>query len=208
MRPGVPVAHLESEQEYFHRLDRQLIDEMRERAALEEEHRRMAETSRIEDPRLLEALEKLGYTHTTIVLLELVPLIELAWSDGSVSPIERDWVLRFARAKGIVEDTPAWRQLAAWLDHCPSVAFFEGTWRAIETHAALLPAEHRAAAREAMIQACTEFAAATCQRFGWHSRICAVKRTLLEEIAKRLEEPGSPGKVAPEVAYHGGRASQ
>jgi len=150
----------------------------------------MAETSQIEDPRIIEALENLGYTHTTIILLELVPLVELAWSDGSISPAERDWILRFASAHSIAEDTPAWRTLTSWLDHCPSPAFFEGTWHAIEAHAAFLPAEERAAAREAMIQACTEFATATCQRFGWGSRICAAKRKLLEETHKRLERSG------------------
>jgi len=188
MRSGVPVAHLASEEEYFHRMDSELIQEMRERAAREEEHQRMAETSRIEDPRIIEALEKLGYTHTTIVLLELVPLVELAWSDGSVSPAERNWILSFAREHAIAEDTPAWRQLTSWLDHCPSAAFFEGTWRAIEAHAAFLPAPERAAARKAMIQVCTDFAIATCQRFGWGSRICAAKQHLLKGIASRLEE--------------------
>jgi len=205
MRSGVPVAHLESEQEYFHRLDSQLIQEMRERAAREETHRRMAELSRIEDPRIIEALENLGYTHTTIILLELVPLIELAWSDGSISPAELNWILHFASAHGIMEGTPAWRQLESWLDHCPSAAFFEGTWHAIEAHATFLSAEERTAAREALIQACTEFATATCQRFGWHSRICAAKRKVLEETHKRLEkqsglEPETAGTASKHAA--------
>jgi len=190
MRTGVPVAHLESEQEYFHRRDSQLIEDMRERDAREEGHRRMAEASRIEDPRIIEALENLGYTHTTIILLELVPLIELAWSDGSVSPAERNWISHFASAHGIMEGTPAWQQLEHWLDHCPSPAFFEGTWHAIEAHAAFLSEAARTAAREGLIQACTDFATATCQRFGWHSRICAAKRKVLEEAHKRLEKQG------------------
>jgi hypothetical protein len=198
MRTEGPSFHLDTEKEYFHRLDCELIEEMRERAARDEEHRRMAELYRIEDPQLLEALEKLGYTHTTIVLLELVPLIELAWSDGSVSPTERDWILRFARARSIAEDMPAWRQLTSWLDHCPSPAFFEGTWRAIKAHAVFLSEKDRTAAREAMIRACTEFANATCQWFGWHGRVCAAKRRVLEEIRKRLERP-----IGPEPAMAG-----
>ena len=196
MRTAGPTFHLDTEKEYFHRLDCQLIQKMRERAAREEEHRRMAELYRIEDLQLLEALEKLGYTHRTIVLLELVPLIELAWSDGSVSSAERDWILRFARARSITEDMPSWRQLTSWLDHCPSPAFFEGTWRAIKAHAAFLSAEERTAAREVIIRACTDFAAATCQRFGWHGRICAAKRRVLEEIRKRLERPIGPDEPA------------
>jgi len=39
MRNSMPVAHLESEEEYFHRLDQELIEELRKRAAAEEEHR-------------------------------------------------------------------------------------------------------------------------------------------------------------------------
>jgi hypothetical protein len=203
MRTAGPSFHLDSEKEYFYRLDCQLIEKMRERAAREEEHRRMAELYRIEDPRLLEALEKLGYTHRTIVLLELVPLIELAWRDGSVSPAERNWILQFARAHDIAEDIPAWRQLASWLDHCPSPAFFEGTWRAMEAHAAFLSAEERAAAREAIIRACTDFATATCHQFGWHGRICAAKRKVLEEIHKRLERPmGSEPATAGAALTH------
>jgi hypothetical protein len=205
MRLGVPVGQIPSEEEYFHRLDCQLIDEMRERAAAEEERRRMAETSRIEDPRVLEALERLGYTHTTVILLHLVPLVELAWSDGSVSPAERKDILAVAAAGGLREETAAWRQLAAWLENCPSPAFFEGTWRGITEQLDSLPAEERTASKNALIQSCTDFASASCHRFGWSSHICTAKRTLLSEIRSRLErkrekEPAIEGAGSAQAA--------
>ena len=205
MQLGVPVGHIPSEEEYFHRLDCQLIDEMRERAAAKQERRRMAETSQIEDPRVLEALEKLGYTHTTVILLHLVPLVELAWTDGSVSPAERKGILAAAAARGLREETSAGRQLAAWLENCPSPAFFEGTWRGITAQLDSLPAKERTASKDALIQACTDFASASCHLFGWTSHICTAKRTLLREIRSRLErksekEPALEGAASAHAA--------
>jgi hypothetical protein len=186
MRHAVPIAHLETEGEYFHRIDSQLIHAMREHAAREEEHRRMAEISQIGDPRILETLEKLGYTHQTITLLHLVPLVELAWVDSSVSPSERSAIFDLADARGVTADTPAWQQLASWLENRPSPEFFEGTWRQIEAEFDSLPAEERKRREDALIESCTKFAVRTCQQFGWTSRICSSKRKLLEEMTKRF----------------------
>jgi hypothetical protein len=53
-----------------------------------------------------------------------------------------------------------------------------------------LPANERKAGKDALVQTCTEFASASCERFGWTSRICAAKRKLLKEIARRLDGQG------------------
>jgi hypothetical protein len=184
MHRGVPVAHLESEEEYFHKLDAELIEEARKRMAAEAEHRRIAEISHIEDPEILEIIEKLGYTHETINLLELVPLVELAWSDGAISPIERDQIFAVAKERAIEENTPAYERLTAWLAERPSREFFEGTWRALEAEFAGLPEIEREVRKNALIRTCKQFASATCEHFGWASHICAAKRKLLQEIAE------------------------
>jgi len=196
MRHAMPVAHLENEAEYFHRHDAELIGEMRQRAAAEEEHRRMLESSHIEDPKSLAALEKLGYTHTTVILLDLVPLVELAWIDGSISNVERNAILASASGRGVDKDTPAYQQLAAWLDHCPAEAFFEGTWRAILSHLESLPAEERIIRKKILLRRCREFASATCARLVWASHIRACKRKLLHQITQRLSEPASSAHAA------------
>jgi len=196
MRHGMPVAHLESEEEYFHRLDAELIEELRKRAAAEEERWRMAETSHIENPRSLTELEKLGFSHTTVTLLDLVPLVELAWIDGSVSNVERNSILALASGRGVEKDSPAHQQLIAWLDHRPSQAFFEGTWHALVAFFDSLPADERAFRKNALIRRCKEFASATCARLVWASHIRAAKRKLLHEIVLRLNGPGGPARAA------------
>jgi len=180
------AAHIATEAEYFHRIEAELIEQMRHRAAEEEELRRMAEASHIEDFQILETLEKLGYTHSTVILLHLVPLVEMAWIDGSVSSTERDQILAIARERGVARNTPAYQQLVAWLGQRPSPEFFQGSWRAIHAEFELLPSNERAASKGVLARSCKEFAYSSCERSSWASRICTAKRNLLKEILWRL----------------------
>jgi len=180
------AAHLATEAEYFHRIEAELIEQMRHRAAEEEELRHMAEASHIADFQILETLEKLGYTHHTVILLHLVPLVEMAWVDGSVSSTERDHILAVAREHHIAKNTPAYQQLIAWLEQRPSPEFFKESWRVIQAEFESLPANERNASKAVLAHSCKEFAYSSCERSSWASRICTAKRNLLKEILWRL----------------------
>jgi len=187
MRHRVPVAQLNTEEGYFHRMDAERMDELRKQAARDEEHRRMAAASHIEDPKLLEALEELGYTHTTLNLLFLVPVVELAWIDGSVSAIEHDLILAEAKGRGVEEGSPAFAQLQAWLEQRPPDAFFEGTWRVIEAVLASLTEDEQETRKKSLLQSSAEFAAGSGQHLVWANWVCASKRKLLRATEERLK---------------------
>jgi hypothetical protein len=181
-----PICHLRSEAEYSHQLDSELINSMRSQAESQEHRLRLEEASQIHKPELIEALEKLGFDDTTVMLLFVVPLVQVAWADGAISPIERDHIMAIAALRGVESNTPAHRQLMAWLDRQPQPEFFEGTLKAIEgVLSSLLPTE-RKSRREALLLCCRDAAAAPCHFFGWLSRVCAAKRKAIEEIAMRL----------------------
>ena len=182
-----PVCHLESDAEYFHRVDAELIEGMRRRAAFEERRRCMAEACQTEDPRILSALEELGYDQTNASLLYLVPLVHVAWSDGSVNEAERNQILVFAGLQGIKDNIHAYQQLLAWLDQRPRDEFFHGTLRAIQAIFRSLPEEQRSDRIELLIRSCRQVAFASCGFFGWKSKICLAKRALLREMRKLLE---------------------
>jgi tellurite resistance protein len=178
------LGHVTTEEEYFHQLDVELIEKMRRRADLEEQRRHMAEASQINDPNILEALERLGYNPTIVSLLCLVPLVEVAWASGSVSHAERDRIFAIASLHGVKENTPAYQQLEAWLESPPREEFFQGTLRAIQAALESLPQNERQARQRALLQGCMDIASAA----GWHlRRIGAVERKLLDEIQQRLE---------------------
>jgi len=182
-----PVCHLESDAEYFRRADAELIEDMRRRAAFEERRRRMAEACQTEDARILSALEELGYDQTNARLLYLVPLIHVAWSDGSVNQAERNQILVFAGLQGIKDEIPAYQQLLTWLDQRPRNEFFYGTLRAIQAIFQSLPEGQRSGRKELLIRSCRQVAFASCGLFGWTSKICLAKRAVIREMSKLLE---------------------
>jgi len=193
-----PVCHLETDAEYSRRLDAELIDDMRRRAAFQERRQRIAEACQNEDAQVLDALETLGYDPTTVTLLYLVPLIQVAWIDGSVNPAERRCIESIAHQWYIDEKAAAYPQLRAWLDRKPSEEFFEGTLQAIRCILESRPENQSITTRALLIRRCRDVANASCGIFGWKSRICLVKRRLIRHIVSRLEPAKAPaGNVGP-----------
>jgi len=190
------VGHIATVEEYFHQQDAELIEEMRRRAAADERHRQMAEACGITDSKTLEALDRLGYDETTVTLLELVPLVQLAWIGGSVSQPEQDRLLAIAGRHGVSPNTRARQQLMAWMDQCPSEAFFQGTLGVIQAVFESLPSDQRIARRSALIRDCTGVATASCELFGWTSRACAAKQKLLGEIEQHFHAEGPVSRAS------------
>ena len=185
-----PVCHLDTESEYFHRLDVELIDHMRRRAAFEERRQHMAEACQTRDPRILDGLEDLGYDQTTIALLYFAPLVQVAWIDGSVSEAERNRILVMASLRGVRENAGAYEQLLGWLNQRPTEEFFEGTLALIENILNSLPQAEREAQGNSLIQNCREVAFASCGLFGWKSKVCLAKRVFLHELSRRFHQVG------------------
>lgn len=169
---------------------------MRRRAAAEERHRQMTEASGIADPKILGALDRLAYDEATVTLLELVPLVQLAWLGGSISQPEQDRLLAIAGRRGVRPNTRAHQQLMVWMDQCPSEEFFQGTLGVIQAVLESLPSDQRIARRSALIRDCTGVATASCELFGWTSRACAAKQKLLGEIEQHFHAEGPVSRAS------------
>ena len=78
-----------------------------------------------DDP-AIEELHASGLRPSTVALLELLPLVELAWADGCVSPRERQLVAAAAARRREVPGS-AHTQLAAWLTERPSERIFRAS---------------------------------------------------------------------------------
>jgi len=113
-----------SEDDYFRKKDRELIEKMRQAAAAERTATELRSKTGLSDPELLKSLQDLGFTPDTIAVLPLVPIVQIAWAEGGVSPAERDLIVKFARERGIAADTPADALLNGWMARKPSDAVF------------------------------------------------------------------------------------
>ncbi len=178
------------EDEYFHRQEQELIEKLRQRGREEAARRRMAEQSGVADEEILRDLEGLGYTPETVMLLHLVPLLQMAWAEGSVSDGERDLILEAAQARGIDKDSAAGRQLASWLANRPSDELFEKTLRAIGAILQSRSSEERDASRKDLVSHLTAIASASGGILGF-GKVSPQEQQVLTRIAQEMERPRS-----------------
>src|SRR5262249_42670384 len=149
------------EEEYFLRKERELIEKLHHKLAKERTRQQLEEATGVHDAEVIEALQELGYTPETVQLLYLVPLLQVAWAEGSVHEKERKMVIEAARHRGIAPGSPADIQLNEWLSHQPPHAFFTNTLRAIRILIAALPTDQQADARRDLVSYCTRIADAS-----------------------------------------------
>jgi hypothetical protein len=172
------------EEEYFQRKDRELVEKMRQRAQVERELRELGERVGVTDPEVIHELAELGFTPETVKLLPLIPVLEMAWAGGGVTPPERKMVIDVARARGIEEDSVADRQLLEWLDRRPEESVFRRAGRLIN---ALFASGGRFnLTPDDLLKYCEAIADASGGLFGI-GRVSADERATLERIANEVK---------------------
>jgi hypothetical protein len=171
---------------YFQKRDQELVEKLRRRAALEAERRQIAEELGNIDEELIDGLQQLGFTRENLKLLHLVPLVQMAWSEGKVTPRERELIYEIAQSRGITPGAPTYQQLNEWLDRRPPQQFFENALTAIYILNQTLPKEEQAITTEDLLAYCTRIAEASGGVLGFGNKVSEEERKQLEQIIAEL----------------------
>jgi hypothetical protein len=107
------------EDSFFAERDRELLARLRGELSQLEDQRKLAHVSGIIDEKVLQDLLASGIRAESLAAVRMIPLVEVAWCDGHVSPEERHAVLRAAAENGIQPDTACYQLLASWLETRP-----------------------------------------------------------------------------------------
>ena len=177
------------EEEYFRKKDKELIEKMRRAAMAAETRAEMGKQTGLTDPEMLQDLETLGFTPETVVLLPLVPVVQMSWAEGGVTPVERRLVVKLARARGIDEGGAADRQLSDWLDRRPAEQVFTHATRLIR--ALLAVPDHGDLRADDLVKYCESIADASGGMLGIIGRVSAEERQILATLVAGLKtRPG------------------
>ena len=84
----------------------------------------LRKASGMTDDAVLEKLVTLGLRSNTIAALSLVPLLQVAWADGTIQDNERVAILQGAHGKGLEEGTDGYELLQTWLKQRPDDDLF------------------------------------------------------------------------------------
>jgi hypothetical protein len=175
------------EEEYFRKKNRELIGKMLQEATREEARRGMAAATGLSDPELLRQLQNLGFTPETVALLPLVPVVQMAWVDGSVSDAERSAIMKIARTRGIAEGSAAFHQLTAWLAERPAAGVFDSATRLIGAMIDSPAKDAKTISADDLVAYCETIAAASGGLLGIH-KISSEERALLASLAGDLKK--------------------
>ena len=179
------------EDEYFFKLEQEQREEQRRREARDAETRGLMEAFGIREEGLIRELADAGVDREAFRLLHLIPLVQVAWSDGSVSAAEAERILRVASMRGFNPGNAAYDRLQGWLDQRPSDRFFQASLRGVKAVLVHRPADEASALSRELVWYCAQVAEASGGFFGLGPRISEEEERVLAEVAGNLESTHS-----------------
>ena len=134
------------------------------------------------DRKLAERMLLLGFDAETASVLYLLPVIQVAWANGSVSRAERAQILRILRLREIAEGSRAWQMCESLLASRPTEAFLQSSRELLQ---AVLKSKGRAAEiqfERELIVLCLDVAEVSGGIFGFGSRVSGAEEEAIRAI--------------------------
>lgn len=175
-----------SEDDYFRKKDRELIEKLRQAAEAERATTELRTRTGLSDPQLLKTLQELGFTPDTIAVLPFVPIVQMAWAEGGITPAERDLIVTLARERGIAGGSAADTLLTDWMARKPSDALFAHANRLVRAMLDAGGAQASAWSADDLIKYAESIASASGGIFGL-GKVSAEERDTLGKITAALK---------------------
>lgn len=172
------------EEQFFAKHNEALKQRLRESRERESERERLARIAAIPDAAVLDILVDLGISADTWAAVSLVPLVEVAWADGSVASKERAAILAAAEASGITPGSPAHELLQGWLARRPDGRLLQAWGEYIVALCEGLLPDAKHALREQVLGRARSVAEATGGFLGLGRKISVEEAKVLEQLEK------------------------
>ncbi len=169
------------EEAFFAHHEKRLIEQMRQAAQEKSTREALATASGIQDEGVLDTLASHGLSAETVAALGIVPLVEVAWADGTVQQKEHQAVLEAAEEAGVAAGSPARELLDDWLDERPPAALLTAWESYVAALAEALEPADREALRHDLIRRATRVAEAAGGILGM-KKISAAEQRMIEEM--------------------------
>ena len=170
------------EDEFFRREDQRMIEQRRRLKASETARGALANASGITSPAVLDRLTELGIRAETVAALSIVPLVEVAWADGSLDATERRAVLDRARASGFAPGSIEHAMLEAWLDRQPTPKLLTAWTHLVQGMCERLGPEEVARLKSGLLDRARAVARASGGMLGVGSKVSAAEAAVLVQL--------------------------
>jgi hypothetical protein len=167
------------EDEFFHRQNQRLLERLSERKAAESTRDALAKASGITTPAVLDELIKLGIRADTVAALSIVPLLEVAWADGTLDAKERRAVID---TTGLAPGSTVATLIEGWLDRRPDPRLFIAWTHLVQAMCEQLGPSGAAKLKAGLLERAAAVAAASGGRFGIGSKVSSSEAAALARL--------------------------
>lgn len=171
------------EEEFFRREDAQLVEKLRQAAQRESAREALARASGVKNPEVLDRLIDLDIRPATVTALSLVPLVEVAWADGSLDANERRAVLERVGTAGFAPGSIERAVLETWLTRKPDPKLLTAWAHLVQGLCEQLDRAEVAALKAGLLDQARAVAGASGGSRGLRSKVSAAEA----DVIRRLE---------------------
>jgi hypothetical protein len=139
------------EDRFFKDEEAKKISRLRDELDAKKQSEELRRVSGIDNDKVLSALVTLNVGAGDLHALSLVPLVKVAWANGTVEDKERTAVLEAAHTQGVSEGTHGYQLLESWLSSRPGDDLFEAWSSYVESLVSELNDEDRIALQESIL---------------------------------------------------------
>jgi hypothetical protein len=179
------------EEEFFRREDQRLVARLRELRETETARETLSQATGISDVAVLDQLLALKIQPEIIAALRIVPLVEVAWADGSLDEKEREAVLSGAQETGIPADSAAYTLLEAWLKRRPEPYLLAAWTTLVQGVSASLSEPEVKKLEASLMERVRRVAGASGGVLGLGSKVSKQEAAVLQKLSKAFERPTS-----------------
>ena len=173
------------EKAFFTEQNQQALERIREKSAAKVRRAALAEASGITDESVLTALDAAGISVETLTALSLIPLVAVAWADGTMDEGERAAIQKASAQTH--QDGEAQTLLEGWLTAPPEASLIE-TWKNyIQALQSNLSTADRHILRDRLIGGAREVAEAAGGFLGFGNKVSGEEAAVLDELAACFE---------------------
>lgn len=104
---------------FFANRDQELLAKLRDEMKAEETRDALSAAIGIEDKETLDALMEHKIDPKTLLVIGLIPMVAVAWSDGVLESAERDAIAKAADGLGVKDGSASFELLQSWLASKP-----------------------------------------------------------------------------------------
>ncbi len=145
------------------------------------QRRALAEAAGTDDTSIIDRLEQLGFTRESVKVVDLLPLVHVAWADGKIQRAERAQILSIVRERGIDAESDAGILMETLLEQRPSDSFMAQSLMLVRDLA-----ERTGADTANVVDLCARVAEASGSLFGFGRSVSVAERSLIATVAAAL----------------------